>query len=539
MLHRFFHLTKAKNIKPSQNSAAESVKTELYEKTSACIEKLKNGEESALPVLYPMVLSGDREIVNMSAGAIHDYMKTLDSSKIIKLSRRFGGYTSMEWFIAWPKVSLSALRKSIDHADAFFDIVRLGTFHPNGYFRENCMRAMADEEKALPCIVLRLNDWVKPVRDTAYDILSRRLEDAKIDTAIEMLPYLSRTKKGERYTNVQFEIIEKMLTQKILTHTEEISPDRIADYPPATRRFLYRTLLNPDTLSLHTAHRLLEREKNGNEKALILNMILKNYECSDAELENYSKNKSPLVRKKALELRYERTGSAWEGMEQHLLDTSKGIRSDICYILRRHTDFDILSFYCSKLHTSDEAVAILGIGENGTVKQKDLLAGYLQSDAPKILKYTMRSLSSLGAAGFEDDYWRYLHDTNATISRAAYDAICKSNILYGAEKLYQSYLNCENSHTKKYLLYLLLHEQAWQRLPYLLLLYRPDPCPPCSEYNRQQMMIRHALWTNRSTYAKITGKHADHIVQVMNMQAGIPDDLKKNILFDLAHITIV
>ena len=77
-----------------------------------------------------------------------------------------------------------------------FDIVRLGTFHPNGYFRENCMRAMADEEKSLPCIVLRLNDWGKPVRDTAYDILSRRLKDAKIDTAIEMLPYLSRTKKG-------------------------------------------------------------------------------------------------------------------------------------------------------------------------------------------------------------------------------------------------------------------------------------------------------------------------------------------------------
>lgn len=534
-----FHLKKQKNTKTPQLRCAAPVNSELYERASSFIAGLEAGEDNCLPALYPMVLSKDRKLANMAAQAIHAHMKNLDAPKIIDLSRRFCIYTSMEWFIDWSEISLSELRKSIDSPQAFLDILRLGTFHPNGYFRENCIRAAADDKASLPYIVLRLNDWVKPVREAAYGVLSGRLKRLKTDTAIEMLPYLCRTKLGERYDQEQFRKVEEALTEKILSYRDDISPDRIADYPPITRRFLYRILLHPDILSRSTSHRLLEREKNGNEKALILSMILKHYECGEEELDLYSKNKNPLVRKKALELRYERTGGAWEGLEQYLLDRSGGIRSDVCYILCKHTSFDILSFYRARLHTPDEAIAILGIGENGTAKDQDLLAEYLKSGTPKILKYTMRALSSLGAVGFEEDYWHYLHDTDVTISRAAYGAICKSGIRYGSERLYRSYQSCENNRTGKYLLYLLIHEPSWQRLPYLLLLYRPDQELSCPEQKRLQMLIRRALWADRGLYAKITKKHADRIIQIMDTQAGIPDGLKKSILFDLAHITIV
>ena len=39
--------------------------------------------------------------------------------------------------------------------------------------------------------------------------------------------------------------------------------------------------------------------------------------------------------------------------------------------------------------------------------------------------------------------------------------------------------------------------------------------------------------------AEDTKKYADRIIQIMDTQAGITDGLKKSILFDLAHITIV
>lgn len=499
----------------------------------------EKGHEHQLAVLYPMVLSRDAETSNPAANAIHTYIQGLDTARLIKLSRQFREYTSMEWFTDWNRVSLSDIRETIRDWNAYLSVLRLGTFHPNGYFREKCMEALENDEASFLFIALRLNDWVKPVRDTAYRILSDRLDAAKTDTAVEMLPFIIQTKKGERYTYEQLHDIEKRLTEKILVHLDEIFLDKIRDYIPATKRFLYKILICPDVLSKDAANGLLHREKNGNEKALIISRILAHYECSDAELDLYIKNKSPIVRKKALESKYERQGGAWNGLELHLLDHAKGIRSDVCYILRKHTDFNILSFYQSRLHTTDESIAILGIGENGTQKDAAMLTEYLYSASPKLIKYAIKALSALDAAGLDDIYWKHLNDTDVTISKAAYEAIRKSDIHYGAKKLYEAYQSCGNFHTRKYLLYLLLKEPSWERLPYLLLLYKPYAALSDQEDKKMQPLIRKAL-SFRSVYARITAEQAAFITEIMNMpELGIPEGLKKEIRFDLEHIVCI
>lgn len=503
---------------------------------SANIAELEKGHENRLAALYCALLSRDAASADMAAGAIHTYMESLDAPRLIRLSRQFREYTSMEWSIDWKHISLSDIRTSVSDWNAYLNILRLGTFHPNGYFREKCMWALEDDEASLPFIALRLNDWVKPVRDGAYRILSEKLGDAKTDTAIEMLPFISQTKKGERYTHRQLQDIERRLSEKILLHLDEISQDRIRDYLPATKRFLYQILIRPDVLSKDAVERLLQREKNGNEKAFVISLILKHYVCSDEELELYVRSKSPIVRKRALEVKYERLGGAWEGLEEHLLDKARGIRSDVCYILRRHTDFDILSYYKSRLHTPDEAVAILGIGENGTEKDASLLTEYLYAAPEKLVKYAMKALSSLGATGLDAVYWNYLNDTNVTFSKAAYEAVCKSEIHFGAQKLYDALQGCQNCHTWKYLLHLLVKEPSWERLPYLLLLYKPDSTLMAPEDKKTQMTVRRAL-SFRSVYAKVTEKQAAFIRDIMDMpQLKIPEGLKKAIRFDLEHI---
>lgn len=502
----------------------------------ASIAELEKGHENRLAALYCALLSRDAASADMAAGAIHTYMESLNAPKLISLSRRFRESTSMEWYIDWKHISLSDIRASVSDWNAYLSILRLGTFHPNGYFREKCMWALEEDEASLPFIALRLNDWVKPVQDSAYRILSEKLGNAKTDTAIEMLPFISQTKKGERYAHEQLSDIERQLSEKILLHLDEISLDRIRDYLPATKRFLYQILIRPDVLSKDAVDRLLHREKNGNEKAFVISLILKHYVCSDEELELYVRSKSPIVRKKALEVKYERIGGAWEGLETHLLDKARGIRSDVCYILRRHTDFDILSYYKSRLHTPDEAVAILGIGENGTEKDAVLLTEYLYAASEKLVKYAMKALSSLGATGLDAIYWDYLNDTNVTISKAAYEAVCKSDIHFGAQKLYDALQSCQNCHTRKYLLHLLVREPSWERLPYLLLLYKPDSALTNSEDKKAQMTVRRAL-SFRSVYAKVTEKQATFIREVMDMpQLKIPERLKKAIRFDLEHV---
>lgn len=509
-------------------------KNALYENTRAHMEALKYGKEHHLAALYPVVLSQDRELSNLAAKAVHAYMSSLDAPKIIRLDRQFRQYTSMEWTIDWTKISPMGMQDQISSREVWLSVLRLGTLHPNGYFRERCMQALEDDEASFPYLTLRLNDWVEQVRDRAYLILSHRLDGAGTDTAVEMLPFLSQTKKGERYTKQQMQEIEKKLREKILLHLDQISLDRIREYPPVTKRFLYRILLKPELLSKEDAGLLLEREKNGNEKMLIIRLILANYECTHEEVDHYLRNKSPIVRRKALELKYDRLGSAWPGLEVHLLDPAKSIRSDACYILQKHTDFDLVSFYRAGLQTPKEAIAILGIGENGTEKEIPLLTEYLSSKEPRLLKNAMKALSSLGAAGLDDHYWMYVKDLDPGISKTAYEAIVRSNIYYGSEQLYQAYQDCGSDHAKKHLLKLLVREPSWERLPWLLRLYRPCDC------SDQMQMFLHSAVRHRSVYARIKRSQADEIIRILEFaKPVIPEGLKKEILFDLAHITVV
>lgn len=504
------------------------------------ITRLEAGEVNQLAVLYSSLLSKDKALVNVVAEAIHAYMHHLDAVKTIRLDRQFRQYTSMEWYHDWERISPADLTGNIDSQQVSLSILRLGTMHPNGYFREKCIWELSGNEDSFGYLALRLNDWVRQVREAAYEILSNRLEGIQTDTAIEMLPFISSTKKGERYVYQQFQEIEDRLSAKILSHLQEISLDAVRTYPPAVKRFLYKILISPDVLSKQDAERLLEREKNGNEKALVIRLILQKYECAETEIENYLQNKSPIVRQKALAVKYERLGDSWEGIEKYLLDTAGGIRSDVCYILRRHTAFDILSYYGQHLHTEEEAVAILGIGENGSAKDADVLVEYLYADRPRLVKNAIKALGrlgavNLGAVNLADVYWEYLNGEDGSIAKAAYNAVCKSDIFYGAEKLYQTYISCADSNIRKYLLRLLVREPSWERLPYLLLLYEPGSWSA----DGTQYWIYRAL-ASRSVYARITRKQADFIMETMEKkESEISDKLKKEILFDLGHIAIV
>lgn len=511
-----------------------------YTEAAAHIEQLLAGCENRLAVLYPMLWLKDKALVNIVAEAIHRYMRRLQAADIIRLDRQFRQYTSMEWSIDWQRLSPEDIQGNIYHTDVCQSALRLGTLHPNGYFREKCMKALENDESSYAYIALRLNDWVKQVRETAYGILARKLDGIGTDTAIGMLPIVSRTKNGQRYQYRQFQEIEEKLAEKILRHLDEVSLDKVRDYPPATKRFLYHILITPKVLSKQDAEWLLEREKNGNEKALMIRLILECYECGEEQIESYLKNKSPIVRKKALEVKYGRIGNAWEGLEEHLLDTARGIRSDVCYILRKHTAFDILSFYKEKLHTRDEAVAILGVGENGSAKDAECLAKYLYSDRVRLIKNAIRAISGLevvkiGAINLADVYWDYLFGMDALIAKDAFHAVCRNDIRYGAGKLYQAYTSCLDDRIRKYLLRLLVREPSWERLPYLLLLYEPG----CTIADKPQMLIHRTLGT-RSVYARITKAQADFILRVLKeREAIIPDGMKKEIIFDLEHITVV
>lgn len=180
----------------------------------------------------------------------------------------------------------------------------------------------------------------------------------------------------------------------------------------------------------------------------------------------------------------------------------------------------------------------MGVGENGSAEDADVLVEYLYADRPRLVKNALKALSTLrvvkiGKVYLADVYWKHLNASDTSVAKAAYQAICKSDISYGAGRLYQALAGCTDDNTRKYLVRLLVKEPSWERLPYLLLLYEPG------SWTAEALQIRRAVCF-RSVYARITRKWADFIMETMEQRKDkIPDGLRKEIIFDLEHITMI
>ena len=59
-----------------------------------------------------------------------------------------------------------------------------GSAHPNGYFREQCLKHLANERDVLQFILLRMNDWVPAIRLTAMTLLPEQLMQIQSCTEI-------------------------------------------------------------------------------------------------------------------------------------------------------------------------------------------------------------------------------------------------------------------------------------------------------------------------------------------------------------------
>ncbi len=118
--------------------------------------------------------------------------------------------------------------------------------------------------------------------------------------------------------------------------------------------------------------------------------------------------------------------------------------------------------------------AVLGLSEYSHRGNAAALLPGLENPIKKVQKYTLLALGR--QEDFEDEelLWKYLLDERVDISRAACSSMQKRGFYPGAEKLYYAYCSSEEEHQKRYLLHLLLRENSWNRLPWLLRLYNED-----------------------------------------------------------------
>lgn len=488
------------------------------------IEKLKNGEKTYIKIVFSGLVQGNTDLSKKIGREISSFLEEYSFEMLIELCKNFREYTSLEWYGDWSNLSIKKIKEDLDDEKYYFYILVLGSCHPNGYFRQRCMEELLELPGSLPFIVLRLNDWVWEVRKRSSELINKKIETCPIHELVNSLFTLSMVK--DYYNKEIYKYIEQRIEKEIVN----VSVKEILEYEFQVRKNLYKIILSKKILEKKDIDLLLCREKNNNFKARIIECILNFYDSSQDTIESYISNRSSVVRMKAIDLKFSRYNKLWDGIEDGLLDKSVKVRKLVLSIIKENSDFDILDFYIKALEGKNFNIAVLGIGENGNKDQGDLLKPYLETENTKIIRTILFVFRKIMGTDGKELFWSYLFDSRPEISKSAYLCIKGNSIKYGAEILFYEYKNCDIYHIKRYLAMLLMNENSWERLPYLMDIY----------FDRElvdlQIKMENKI-TNRSMYSSIGSDKVELIKKVMlEKQNMFREDILKGIYFDLKQL---
>lgn len=480
---------------------------------------------SLFAVGYQSLRHGNQEDIVRMGKIAHHYLSDMSILRLIKLGEQFSSYTSLLWSINWRDVDVKSMSQYFDHIEDYKSLLIMGCFHPSGYFREKCIRLLTHHPYTLSLVMLRMNDWVEEIQNTAYQLTYNQLSKCSLNELIDVSYVLMKVRNSQRRSQMNWCHIEKLYKDRLKETIKTFDIHHFMKQDIHNRKAFYLLMNEENLFSSDMLEQLLHYEKDTFCLLLVIRNMLKGLD----DLEKISflmKHRSFYIRKEAYIRYYEIMQDAWDGIENGLLDRSYSIRDYICFVINKHKQFDILGFYLNHLDCPE---GLLGIGECGNHKQVELLLPYLESDDEKMVKAAIQSISRLLTYHGSDIYWQFLLDERISVSKVAYLTIIKNKVHYGADFIYEHYLSSSLEHHQRYLLSLLLEEDSWERLPYLLKLYE---YPEAKMQNRIQVKVN-----QRNPYKKVSYALKEKIMCELNCKDNaIDDDIKESIIFDLRFV---
>lgn len=460
----------------------------------------------------------------------------ISAKKMCQLDERCRSYSEYYWNwqdkVDWKSDRLKREELSYLTNEQYAATLCVGTFHSDGYCRQLCVESLKEWENSLSYLVLRLNDWVAPVRDSAFVSAMHRISVCEIAELFSALPMFDKVKNSGRWERPQVEEIEQAIQQQMRVKFSDCRLWEIPRYEVSVKNSIYRFVNQNEILDLLQLEQLMTLEKSSYGKRMLVQTILRQQDCDEARIFRYLQDKSSVVRYHAMEHYYGQRQDAWDGLEGMLLDKARKVRDNAAFILRKHRAFDVLGYYRDQLEKGNDKVALLGIGENGTEKELNIVAPYLNDADVFVRKTALIAYGMLAKEQGEDVYWAFLKNPDQLLYIQAYRLIVKYGIRYGAKAIYEEYMECREKPVAYYLLRLLTREPSWKRLPYLLML--------CDDAALSENMKGHILYgiRHRSMYGSVTRQEADAISKLLDEKKNcLPERTAEGILWDLKFVT--
>lgn len=440
------------------------------------------------------------------------------------------------WSPDWKTIDMSRGRFPHLSDTQYISVLKLGTFHADGYCRERCLEKLSIYPDTLLFFIRRMNDWVEPIRELAFNLACKRLEVCDTYELSNAIPILERLQISHRRKTEYLYKIEQLFTEKIKEKISTLQLNKIHTYEISVKNSIYRLVNRSPLLPLEAMEMLFQHEKQSYGKRMIIRGILYQYDCNFETIQKYLHDKSSVVRYEALVYWYHiKKNTPEDDLTNLLMDQSKRIRLEVSYILEKYNVLNVLDYYKNQLAENVSVVAICGIGEHGKSNDIELIKPYFESQDDRLVRAALMAYICLTGENDEEIYWKYLLDNRVVIRKLAYVAIKKYHIYYNVETLYNEYQKREDETLKKYLLHLICtHRSTWGRLPYLLRLLGSTDNSKELE-NKLMAAIR-----NRSMYAHVSQNEAQQIKDILeelSPHCQPVSNFKKSIEYDLKFVT--
>lgn len=407
-------------------------------------------------------------------------------------------------------------------------ILAVGTFHYNGYFREECVKEIAEYPQFLPFAFNLLNDWVTQVRRTAEKSVGKMMSAADIFTVAVTYKEFDLMEKRGRYDKTYLADIRRKAAARITVGLDVPTAENLCKKLQERERYrVFSALLRDKLPSIETAKYIISNENKNIESILTLYCISR-YELSKKQLIDFTRNWHPKVRAAAVDKLYELFG-LWEGADDLLLDKAKAVRLRMQFYFEKRSALDVKKFYRDNFPLPS---AIMGFGECGKYEDERYVRSFADSPDDKIAAAAVYALANLTGDGNDDLYYELLFDSRKHTAKAAYRAFLRVGNAFPERVYCDIKANSGNELLVRRLVQILCRcsGSPWYAMPYLIRLYNEK-----EEYI--QIPVRRAV-EERSRFITISGTQAADIRSAVN-ESELPQELADDIMKQINVSTFV
>ncbi len=428
------------------------------------------GESAAIAHVAPLLLSKHDDVATAAAQAVQRLMAAVPVTDYSSLDESFrfnsGWYYFPEEY--WYRPAFARFEQLAEKWPAVLAIV---TFHPSGFLREQALRSLCRQTSGaeLPFLLLRVNDWVAPIRALSAELIRDRLVPGYGRHFIENLPLVvrlagcGRGRHRELVDEIFWVMRDASSEQELLASLD--SPERVI------RRGVFRLAVEvvcAATIPM-IRHGLRHRDHIIRLLAIRAARTHLNHEEVKQVVEQAVTDPFMPIRREALFLVMEfYPAELAQHLRRALLDPHPALQEVARYYLGKGGDADFAAFYRQALKgEGNVSAAIRGLGATGTPEDGELLLVYLDASSAKVRSLALRALATLARDSYREFIVAALTD-GPGVSRQARNLLAEDVRPGDQGWLWQLVQQDQRHYVRKHALSLITALPRWDNIRYLL-----------------------------------------------------------------------